>query len=86
MTEIHLFGSLLNRFGKCHDLPITLNLKKPAPLIQVLTWLDIPLDQVQLAMIDHQTASRHSLVAPGGRVALFSKEYPIFADWKKDRF
>ena len=85
MTEIHLFGSLTDRFKKQQDRPITLDFGQPIPLIRILDRLDIPAHKVQLAMIDHKAVSSHALVPPGGRVALFPVEYPIFADWKETR-
>lgn len=51
------------------------------PLSQFLETIGIAGHRVQLAMVNHRAAGLDTMVAAGDRVALFPKEYPIFADW-----
>jgi len=69
-----LGGSSLSGFLK-------LNLTCAVPLVQLLEELDIEPDLVQLAMVKHRAVPKSAIVRPGDRIALFPKEYPIFADW-----
>jgi hypothetical protein len=36
-------------------------------------------------MVNHKAVSPDHLIHPGDRIALFPKEYAIFADWKNFR-
>ena len=83
--QIHLYGSLRN-MGKKHDeFTIRTNLKSEAPLVDILKQLKIPLDMVQLVMVNHKAVHMDSKINPGDRIALFPREYPVFADWKDFR-
>ena len=83
--QIHLYGSLRN-IGKKHDeFIIRTGLKSKSPLVDILKQLKIPLDLVQLVMVNHKAVYMDSAIYPGDRVALFPKEYPVFADWKDFR-
>ncbi len=85
-TEIVLFGSLLKKMGYLGGNPIRFDLKEPAPLLDVLQRFNIPVDLVQLAMVNHRAAPKNSTIHPGDRLALFPKEYIVFADWYDLRF
>jgi len=85
-TRVYLFGSLLNDLLGLHEHPIQLNLEAPSPLYEVLNLLPIPLARVQLAMVNHRAVPQDHVVCPGDRVALFPREYALFADWKDFRF
>lgn len=88
MVDVILFGSLATnmgqgRDGECHaDLPLL----SPAPISEILRLLGIPLENVNLVMVNHRSVLKDSVVWPGDRVAVFPKEYPIFADWVDHRF
>ena len=86
LVDVFLFGSLatnLGRHGECHvDLP----LQSPAPISDILSLLGISLEEVNLVMVNHKSVPRDSLVSEGDRVAVFPKDYPIFADWVNHRF
>ena len=83
--RIHLYGSLRD-MGKKHDeFIIRTGLESPAPLVDILKKLKIPFDLVQLVMVNHKAVHMDSAIYPGDRVALFPKEYPVFADWKDFR-
>ena len=86
VVDVFLFGSLaakMGEHGECHaDLP----LQSPAPISDVLRLLGIPLENVNLVMVNHRSVPKDSLVSEGDRVAVFPKEYPIFADWVDHRF
>lgn len=83
--QIHLYGSLRN-MGKNHDgFTIRTNLESETPLVDILKKLKIPLDMVQLVMVNHKAVHMDSTIYQGDRVALFPREYPIFADWKDYR-
>ena len=86
VVDVFLFGSLatnMGQGGECHaDLP----LQSPAPISDVLRLLGIPLESVNLVMVNHRSVPEDSVVCAGDRVAVFPKEYPIFADWVDHRF
>jgi hypothetical protein len=68
-----LGGSSLSGFLK-------LNLTCAVPLVQLLEELDIDPDLVQLVMVNHRSVPKNAIIRPGDRIALFPREYPIFAD------
>jgi hypothetical protein len=41
---------------------------------------------VQLAMVNHKAVPKNSTIHPGDRLALFPKEYIVFADWHDLKF
>lgn len=83
--QINLFGSLRRVIEGGHDSPIRLQLEAPAPLPHILEMLRIPSGMVQLAMVNHRAVPLSSTINPGDRLSLFSREYPVFADWKDFR-
>lgn len=83
ITEVFYFGSLSKGRGEAHS---PCDLQGPTPLRELLNRLQIPTGQVQLVMVNHKAVSSSHLIQPGDRVALFPKEYAIFADWKNLRF
>jgi sulfur carrier protein ThiS len=85
ITEFYLFGSLSNKRQEIRSHPIQCELKVPTPLKELLNSLQIDSDKVQLAMVNHRAVSLDHVIHPGDRIALFSKEYAIFADWKNFR-
>ncbi len=54
-------------------------------MIDLLGELHISPDRVQLAMVNHKPVPPDVLIHPGDRVALFPREYMVFADWKNFR-
>jgi hypothetical protein len=85
-TEIFLFGSLNEKPGEGQTPNIRLDLEQPIPLPRLLNHLQIQPGRVQLTMVNHRAVPPGHLVLPGDRVALFPREYAIFADWKNMRF
>ncbi len=85
ITEIYLFGSLSNKRPEIPSHPIQYELQTPTPLQEFLNRLETASDRVQLAMVNHKAVSLDHLIHPGDRIALFPKEYAIFADWKNFR-
>jgi len=83
--QIHLYGSLRNMGEKHDEFTIRTNLKSEALLVDILKQLKIPLNLVQLVMVNHKAVYMNSTIYPGDRIALFPKEYPVFADWKDFR-
>ena len=69
-----------------YDIPILFGLNAPTPMIDILERFEIPLDRVQLAMVNHRAVSKDSVIHPGDRLSLFPREYMVFADWKDLRF
>jgi len=83
--QILLYGSLRN-IGKKHDeFTIRTGLESKSPLFDILNQAKIPLDLVQLVMVNHKAVNMDSTIYPGDRIALFPREYPLFADWKDYR-
>lgn len=85
-TELVLFGSLKKEMGDVEDDSIRFDLKDPTPLLKILQRYKIPVNMVQLAMVNHRAVSKNSTIHPGDRLALFPKEYIVFADWHDLRF
>ena len=85
LIEVVLLGSLRNGAGEAPGNSKLLELQAPTRLPDVLKLLSIPPDKVQVAMVNHRAVPPDCLVRPGDRVALFPKEYPLFADWKDFR-
>ncbi len=85
-VQINLFGSLQKKMEDLYDSPIQFDLDVPSPLVDVLGRFNIPLDMVQLAMVNHRAVPKDSIINPGDRIALFPREYIVFADWKDFRF
>lgn len=85
ITEVHLFGSLLNGERKLGSQPVQYGLEASMVLKELLDRLEIAPDRVQLAMVNHRAVSLDHLIHPGDRIALFPREYTIFADWKNFR-
>jgi hypothetical protein len=85
VTEIYLFGSLSPEGQGNRSHPIQYELQGAAQLKEFLNALEIASDQVQLAMVNHRAVPLDHLIHPGDRIALFPREYAIFADWKNFR-
>jgi sulfur carrier protein ThiS len=86
VSEVIWYGSLRTEAGENPGSPACLELEKPIPLRELLQRLAIRPERVQLVMVNHRAVSPDHLVHPGDRIALFPKEYAIFADWKNLRF
>jgi hypothetical protein len=71
--------------GIKHGKKLSLALEGPTPLIDVLSVQAIPLDAVQLVMLNHQATGLDVVVKPGDRLALFPQEYSFFVDWNHFR-
>ena len=85
VTEVYLFGSL-NHEGKGNGAcPIQYAHQAPIPLNELFDCLGIFSDRVQLAMVNYRAVSLDHVIHPGDRIALFPKEYAVFADWKNFR-
>ncbi len=82
LTEVFVFGSLNEESGGTHAFPIRCDLAQPVLLPDLLDRLQIPPGRVQLTMVNHRAVPPNHLILPGDRVALFPREYAIFADWR----
>ena len=86
VTHVLLFGSL-SRFNRGErDEALELDLQIPTQIPDVLDLLKIPPQDVSLAMVNHRSVPKDSVIHPGDRLSLFPREYPIFADWLDHRF
>jgi len=85
ITEVFLFGSLGKERGEYRLSPAHCELESPAPLQEILSLLQIQSHRVQLVMVNHRAVPLDHVIQPGDRVALFPREYAIFADWKNLR-
>ncbi len=85
-TELVLFGSLKKEMVDANDDSIRFELEDPTPLLEVLQIHNIPVNMVQLAMVNHRAVPKKSIIHPGDRLALFPKEYVVFADWHDLKF
>ena len=81
-VRVFAYGSLRTNLGVSSlRVFLKLYLAYPVQLVNVLKELDIAPDSVQLAMVNHRAVPKTGIIRPGDRIALFPKEYPIFADW-----
>ncbi len=85
-TELVLFGSLKKETVDVIGDSIRFDLEDPVPLLEVLQTFEIPEKRVQLAMVNHSAVPKNSIIHPGDRLALFPKEYVVFADWHDLKF
>ena len=85
VTNVYLFGSLSKKVKGKGSHPIPYTLQAPAALNEFLEYLEIPSGWVQMAMVNHRAVSLDHVIHPGDRIALFPREYAIFADWKNFR-
>ena len=86
LTELVLFGSLKKEVADVREDSIRFELEGPTPLLEILETYAIPVNRVQLAMVNHGAVPKNSIVHPGDRLALFPKEYVVFADWHGLKF
>jgi len=84
-AEVHLFGSLSRERKSDKGYPIQYALPGSIPLNDLFDCLGILSDRVQLAMVNYRAVPLDHVVHPGDRIALFPKEFAIFADWKNFR-
>jgi sulfur carrier protein ThiS len=84
-TDVFLFGSLSAERSGTHSPCIPCDLRQPTSLPDLLERLRIQPSRVQLVMVNHRAAPPDQVIQPGDRVALFPREYAIFADWKNLR-
>ena len=84
-AEVYLFGSLSRESKSDKAHPIQYALPEPIPLNDLFDCLGILSDRVQLVMVNYRAVSFDHVVHPGDRIALFPKEFAIFADWKNFR-
>jgi len=82
VTDVFFFGSLSRERGDHH---CTCELPRSTPLREVLEHLQIPPGRVQLVMVNYRAVPSDHVIQPGDRVALFPREYAIFADWRDFR-
>jgi len=85
-TNVLLFGSLARFNQGKRDEALELALQTPIGIPGVLDLLTIPAQEVSLAMVNHRSVPKDSVIHPGDRLSLFPREYPIFADWFDHRF
>jgi hypothetical protein len=85
-TTLNAFGGLRKTLKNRLDFPISFDLNGPTSLTRLLERFEIPMDKVQLIMVNHRAVPKGTTIQPGDRLALFPREYPFFADWKDYRW
>ncbi|MEF8822480.1 MAG: MoaD/ThiS family protein [Desulfohalobiaceae bacterium] len=83
--EIQTYGSLQQELKDALSVLRELPAKDELSLSDLLNELNIPQDRVQLVMLNNRPVRMDARVRTGDRVALFPREYPVFADWKDYR-
>ncbi len=78
---LNLYGSLPIIIGRKPNRMMKIPLDEPTSLSDVLSDLGIPIEKVQLVMLNHKAVRLDVTIRPGDRLALFPKEYPFFVDW-----
>jgi hypothetical protein len=86
MLDIFLYGSLKKKPTPPSHNELRIDLQGPTTLTAVLERLQIPVQKVQLAMVNHRSVPKEASVSPGDRLSLFPREYIIFGEWKDHRF
>ncbi|MBW2592837.1 MAG: hypothetical protein JRE58_07550 [Deltaproteobacteria bacterium] len=84
-TQLILYGSLRKSVKGYNNAAIEVELSEPSIVSDFLQQFDVPVNRVQLVMLNHRAVHMESVITPGDRIALFPKEYPIFADWNDMR-
>jgi len=82
-TKVVLYGSL--RPDRAREEEIDFIQEKSLRVEDLLAQMRVPAEGVQLMMVNHRAVAPDYVVNPGDRVALFPREYMIFADWKNYR-
>lgn len=77
----NLYGSLSKIIGRKPNRMMKIPLDGPTLLSDVLSSLGIPIEKVQLVMLNHKPVRLNVTIRPGDRLALFPREYPFFVDW-----
>ncbi len=54
---------------------------EPLSLSDLLSDLGIPIEKVQLVMLNNKAVHLDVTIRPGDRLALFPEGYPFFVDW-----
>lgn len=85
LIQVCLFGSLREILEDPQAWALQLDVQTPTPLPQILRRLKIPLDMIQVVMVNFRAVFKDCTVEPGDRISLFPREYPVFADWKDFR-
>jgi sulfur carrier protein ThiS len=85
VTEVHFFGSLAFAQSGNPTYRVQFPIQGPMALTEFLKDIQIPLDKVQLVMVNHKAVPKDYMIHPGDRLALFPREYPIYPDWKDFR-
>ena len=83
-AQINMFGSL--RKLSSNNAESKFKLEAPLALSEVIERLDISRELIQMVMVNNRAVKADTLINPGDRIALFPREYPLFADWKDFRF
>lgn len=86
MATVFLFGSLRKKKTPPSHNQLSLDLQGPTTILEVLESLRIPVEKVQLAMVNHRSVPKETCVSPGDRLSLFPREYIIFGEWRDHRF
>ncbi len=85
-TKIFFYGSLRLEFAHVAGEPeMEYDLEDSLPVKDFLNRFPNLTARVQLVMVNHKAVPPDYLIHPGDRVALFPREYLIFADWKNLR-
>jgi molybdopterin converting factor small subunit len=84
--NIVLYGSLKKQFGRVNREWIEHSLDQAMRVTDIIERLAIPIDRIQMVMVNHRAVGKDAMVQPGDRIALFPGEYPFFADWNAYRF
>jgi molybdopterin converting factor small subunit len=82
-TKIFLYGSL--RAEIAPESGMECPLEHSLSVRDLLDRIPVSAERVQLVMVNHRAVPSEHVVNPGDRVALFPREYMIFADWKNYR-
>jgi hypothetical protein len=86
-TKLYLYGSLDGATGNMDREPLTeYPLEESLPVREFLNRFPDLAGRVQLVMVNHKAVPPDHIVHPGDRVALFPREYLVFADWKNLRY
>jgi len=82
----YLYGSLGNAgIDSGNHSNKLLALDEATPLADVIRQVNIQVDKVQMAMLNHRAVPKDAIIKSGERLALFPADYPIYPDWNDFR-
>lgn len=82
-TMVFLYGSLKPKTAP--EPGMEYSLEESLSVRELQLRIPVSPERVQWVMVNHRAVPSEHIINPGDRVALFPREYRVFADWKDYR-